>query len=211
MPRARADVDDRALVRALRLLGQRCAQAREMAGREERVPCFDHLGAVARTRHEIHIALACDVERVAFGASQDTLTLLERAGADRAAEQKDGLAEHPGILAAMKVIRNDELPTSGGSPEFVGEDNGGVGISVILVEADPGRGPSLHKHDYPEVFVVVEGQASFRGGDEQVDVPAGHMVVVPAGEPHGFTNSGHGTLRQVAIHVSPRFATEWLE
>jgi mannose-6-phosphate isomerase-like protein (cupin superfamily) len=111
----------------------------------------------------------------------------------------------------MKVIRNDELPTSGGSPEFVGEDNGGVGISVILVEADPGRGPSLHRHDYPEVFVVLEGQASFRGGDEQVDVPAGHMVVVPAGEPHGFKNSGDGTLRQVAIHVSPRFVTDWLE
>jgi mannose-6-phosphate isomerase-like protein (cupin superfamily) len=35
-------------------------------------------------------------------------------------------------------------------------------------------------------------------------------VVVPAGEPHGFTNSGNGTLRQVAIHVSPRFETEWL-
>jgi mannose-6-phosphate isomerase-like protein (cupin superfamily) len=42
-------------------------------------------------------------------------------------------------------------------------------------------------------------------------VPAGHMVVVPAGEPHGFINSGDDTLRQVAIHVSPRFATEWLE
>ena len=111
----------------------------------------------------------------------------------------------------MKVIRNDELPTSGGSPEFVGEDNGGVGISVILVEVDPGRGPSLHRHDYPEVFVVLEGQATFRGGDEQVEVPAGHMVVVPAGEAHGFKNSGDGTLRQVAIHVSPRFATEWLE
>jgi quercetin dioxygenase-like cupin family protein len=111
----------------------------------------------------------------------------------------------------MKVIRNDELPTSGASPEFVGADHGGVGISVILVEAAPGRGPSLHRHDYPEVFVVLEGQATFRGADEQVDVPAGHMVVVPAGEPHGFVNSGDDTLRQVAIHVSPRFATEWLE
>jgi mannose-6-phosphate isomerase-like protein (cupin superfamily) len=110
----------------------------------------------------------------------------------------------------MKVIRNDELPRSGASPEFVGDDHG-VGISVILVEAAPGRGPSLHRHDYPEVFVVLDGQATFRGGDERVDVGAGHMVVVPAGEPHGFVNSGEDTLRQVAIHVSPRFATEWLE
>jgi mannose-6-phosphate isomerase-like protein (cupin superfamily) len=144
-------------------------------------------------------------------APQRALALLEPARANRTTKEIDGRAEHRGILAAMKVIRSEELPTSGASPEFVGADHGGVGVSVILVEAAPGRGPSLHRHDYPEVFVVLEGQATFRGGDEQVDVPAGHMVVVPAGEPHCFTNSGDGMLRQVAIHVSQRFATEWLE
>jgi quercetin dioxygenase-like cupin family protein len=144
-------------------------------------------------------------------AAERPLALYQRVFADRAAEEIEGRAEHRGILAAMKVIRNDELPTSGASPEFEGAEHGGVGISVILVEAAPGRGPSLHRHEYPEVFVVLEGQATFRGGNDQVDVPAGHMVVVPAGEPHGFINSGDDTLRQVAIHVSPRFATEWLE
>ena len=83
-----------------------------MAGGEERVPCFDHLGAVARTRHEIHVALARDVERVALRAAQDTLTLLERAGADRAAEQIDGLAEHPGhrqyVMPTMSQLVFDE-------------------------------------------------------------------------------------------------------
>jgi mannose-6-phosphate isomerase-like protein (cupin superfamily) len=147
---------------------------------------------------------------VTGSAAERPLALYQRVFADRAAEEIEGRAEHRGILAAMKVIRNDELPTSGASPEFVGADHG-VGISVILVEAAPGRGPSLHRHDYPEVFVVLDGQATFRSADEQVDVSAGHMVVVPAGEPHGFTNSGDKTLRQVAIHVSPRFATEWLE
>jgi mannose-6-phosphate isomerase-like protein (cupin superfamily) len=136
--------------------------------------------------------------------------MLQSARADGAPQEIDRVTEHRGILAAMKVIRTDDLRTSGGSPELIGEDHG-VGISVILVEAAPGRGPSLHRHDYAEVFVVIEGQASFRGGDEQVDVPAGHVVVVPGGEPHGFTNSGDATLRQVAIHVSPRFVTEWLE
>jgi mannose-6-phosphate isomerase-like protein (cupin superfamily) len=36
-------------------------------------------------------------------------------------------------------------------------------------------------------------------------------VVIPAGQPHGFTNTGHTRLRQVDIHASPRFVTEWLE
>ena len=37
------------------------------------------------------------------------------------------------------------------------------------------------------------------------------IVVIPPGQPHGFVNSGEGRLRQVDIHVSPSFSTEWLE
>jgi hypothetical protein len=29
-------------------------------------------------------------------------------------------------------------------------------------------------------------------------------------QPHAFVNTGDGPLRQVDIHVSPHFATEWL-
>jgi mannose-6-phosphate isomerase-like protein (cupin superfamily) len=80
-----------------------------------------------------------------------------------------------------------------------------------LLDAAPGRGPSLHGHDYAEVFIVLEGQATFRGPDGVRKVSEGHVVIAPAGEPHGFVNSGDGRLRQVNIHASPRFVTEWLE
>jgi hypothetical protein len=35
-------------------------------------------------------------------------------------------------------------------------------------------------------------------------------VVVAAGLPHKFVNSGIGRLRQVDVHASERFVTEWL-
>jgi quercetin dioxygenase-like cupin family protein len=110
----------------------------------------------------------------------------------------------------MEILRYDELVHSNNSIEFEGADHGGAGVSFFIVDAAPGRGPSLHKHDYPEVFIVLEGQATFRGPDGDVDVGAGHVVVVPAGEPHAFTASEDGS-RQVNIHVSPRFVTEWIE
>jgi mannose-6-phosphate isomerase-like protein (cupin superfamily) len=111
----------------------------------------------------------------------------------------------------MYVIDQNELPLSVIAREFIGEDNGGVGISVLLIDAPPGHGPRLHRHAYEEVFIVQEGQATFTAGDDERQVGAGEVVVVPPDTPHRFVNSGDGPLRQIAIHVNSRFVTEWLE
>ena len=113
--------------------------------------------------------------------------------------------------AGAYVVRRGDLPADGSSREFVGSDHAGAGISFILVDAAPGRGPALHRHPYEEVFIVQEGRATYTAGDADLEVTAGDIVVVPAGVPHRFVNSGDGPLRQIDIHVSPRFQTEWLE
>jgi quercetin dioxygenase-like cupin family protein len=118
-------------------------------------------------------------------------------------------------IAAMtdvEIIRLDELPPSTIAREFVGADHGGVGICAIFVEAPPGAGPSLHRHPYPEIVITQEGTATFLVGEEGEPraVGAGEMVVIPAGQWHAFVNSGDGPLRQVDIHVSASFDTEWL-
>lgn len=87
----------------------------------------------------------------------------------------------------------------------------GASISIIVVDAAPGEGPKLHRHTYREVFVVLEGEATFTLGDEQRLVRAGEVAVAPPGVPHRFVNSGEGRLRQVDIHEQPQFVTEWLE
>ena len=69
----------------------------------------------------------------------------------------------------------------------------------------------MHRHPYEEVFLVQEGTATFTAGEETMKVTVGQVVVVPAGVPHKFTNSGTGRLRQVDVHASDRFVTEWLE
>ncbi|MEA2125441.1 MAG: hypothetical protein QOI80_2223 [Solirubrobacteraceae bacterium] len=111
----------------------------------------------------------------------------------------------------MKVFAHGDLEPSGNfSRELQGKAAGHPGVSLIIVEAQPGRGPSLHTHDYAEVMVILEGSATFTDGSASVEVGAGHVVVVPAGEPHGFTNTGDGVLRQIDIHVADEFLTHWL-
>jgi mannose-6-phosphate isomerase-like protein (cupin superfamily) len=110
----------------------------------------------------------------------------------------------------MQVLKQAELPWSVFSHELVGADHGDLGISVILLDAAPGKGPRLHTHPYDEVLIVLEGEANAFAGDEERQVGPGDVVIVPAGEPHGFLNTGQTQLRQIDIHLSPRFETEWL-
>jgi mannose-6-phosphate isomerase-like protein (cupin superfamily) len=110
----------------------------------------------------------------------------------------------------VPVIKQSDLPWSSIAHELVGDDHGGIGLCVIFVDAEPGRGPALHTHPYDEVLIIQEGRATATVGDETIDVGAGDIVLIPAGEPHAFTNTGDTNLRQVDIHASPRFSTEWL-
>lgn len=111
----------------------------------------------------------------------------------------------------MHVTTLSELPTSNFSRELIGDDHGGVDLSIIFVDAAPGRGPSLHRHDYAEVFIVQEGEATVTAGDETRVVSAGEIVIVPAGVWHAFTNTGDGALKQIDLHLNSHFATEWAQ
>ena len=95
--------------------------------------------------------------------------------------------------------------------ELLGENYGGIPASVIFVAAEPGEGPRLHTHPYAELFFVVEGQATFSDGVDDRVVHAGDTVIVSPHQPHRFVNSGEGRLRQIDVHLNPRFVTEWLE
>ena len=110
-----------------------------------------------------------------------------------------------------EVVRFEELEPTEQSHEFVGEAHGDVPFCVILVHSKPGVGPKLHRHPYPEVFIVESGRATFQIGDTSMVIEGGNVVVSPAGEAHGFVNSGDGELRLTAIHGAGRFDTEWLE
>jgi mannose-6-phosphate isomerase-like protein (cupin superfamily) len=109
------------------------------------------------------------------------------------------------------IIPFADLDPTRHSHEFVGGEHGDLPFSVILVHTGPGGGPAVHRHPYPEVFIVEAGEATFTLGDRSVVVVAGHVVVGPPDIAHGFTNTGRDELRLTAIHGSSRFITEWLE
>jgi mannose-6-phosphate isomerase-like protein (cupin superfamily) len=105
------------------------------------------------------------------------------------------------------VVERDRLPAS----ELEGRNYSGANVSVIFVDVGPGEGPRLHRHPYEEVFIVLEGESTFTVGAARVAARAGQVVIVRPGVAHAFVNSGAGRLRQIDIHPSGSFVTEWLE
>ena len=104
----------------------------------------------------------------------------------------------------IHLIGKDELPYGKIAHKFEGHRYGDVNVSFFLVDSPPGGGAVLHTHPYEEVFVTLEGNATFTVGNKTIEVDAGKIVVAPADVPHKFVNSGTGPLRQVDIHPSGR-------
>ena len=96
------------------------------------------------------------------------------------------------------VIPIEELRRTPTAALFEGGDEAAISIFVTEFE----RGPALHLHPYPEVFVVQSGTAAFTVGDEELTVTGGHFVVAPAQTPHRFIGTGDDTLRVIGIHPS---------
>lgn len=79
-----------------------------------------------------------------------------------------------------------------------GSDTDGK-YTLIDMHVPPGGGPPPHRHDFEEMFSVLEGEVevTFRG--EKVTARAGETINVPANAPHGFHNSGSAPSRLLCM------------
>jgi quercetin dioxygenase-like cupin family protein len=109
------------------------------------------------------------------------------------------------------LLGRGDLPGSPEAHQFIGADHGALPISLFLVDGRPGAGPLLHRHPYPEVFIVHAGEAEFEIDGTRLRATAGDILIAPAGSAHRFTNTGTQRLRVTAIHTAPDMDTEWLE
>lgn len=83
-----------------------------------------------------------------------------------------------------------------------GDDTGGR-FTLIDMYVPPGGGPPMHRHDYEETFVILDGHLdlTFRGTTQAAG--AGTAVNVPANAPHQFRNSSDAPARLLCISAPP--------
>jgi quercetin dioxygenase-like cupin family protein len=108
----------------------------------------------------------------------------------------------------MLRLRQHDLPFVGSSHQFVGADQGDVAVSVFLFNGLPGKGPGPHRHPYDEIQFIQSGRGRWTVNGEEFEAGAGDVLVIKAGEVHGFKCIGDEPLVQVDVHLSPRFIQE---
>ena len=84
----------------------------------------------------------------------------------------------------------------------------GSGASFFRVSVAPGSGSALHKHPYPETWIVYAGNVRFTVGSQDIVVSSGDVVVAAQDIPHKFLNVGTERLHMICIHPSPRIIQE---
>jgi quercetin dioxygenase-like cupin family protein len=112
----------------------------------------------------------------------------------------DDLSRH---LTVARPDQDQDLPHIGLVGDtytiLVGGDDTAGKYTLIDMHVPPGGGPPPHRHDFEEMFTILEGEVevTFRG--ETLTARAGETINVPANAPHAFTNAGHEATRLLCL------------
>lgn len=79
-----------------------------------------------------------------------------------------------------------------------GQDTAGR-YTLIDMHVPPGGGPPPHRHDFEEMFSVLDGEVrvTFRG--QTLTAQAGETINVPANAPHSFANASGTPARLLCL------------
>lgn len=96
-----------------------------------------------------------------------------------------------GTWAMMSLFEHLlEAPESGGR------------LGIAMVTQPPGVATPLHRHTREsEAFYLLEGQMSYRAGEQDFDLYGGCFIYLPEGLPHAFRIRGDRPARLLALTV----------
>ena len=99
---------------------------------------------------------------------------------------EDGNLRHVGVVSDTYTIL------------LTGQDTGDR-YCLIDMHVPPGGGPPPHRHDFEEMFTVLDGEieATFRGAKSVVR--AGETINIPANAPHSFINASDRPARLLCM------------
>jgi quercetin dioxygenase-like cupin family protein len=85
---------------------------------------------------------------------------------------------------------------------LTGEETGGR-YTLIDMHVPPNGGPPPHRHDFEEMFTVLDGELEVTFRDQTQRASAGSTVNIPANAPHFFKNTSDKPARLLCMCTPP--------
>jgi quercetin dioxygenase-like cupin family protein len=79
-----------------------------------------------------------------------------------------------------------------------GKDTAGH-YTLIDMHVPPGGGPPPHRHDFEEMFTMLDGEVEFTFRGETMVARIGETVNIPANAPHSFRNASDRPARLLCM------------
>src|SRR6185437_2829320 len=79
-----------------------------------------------------------------------------------------------------------------------GKDTAGH-YTLIDMHVPPGGGPPPHRHDFEEMFTMLDGEVEFTFRGETMVARIGETVNIPANAPHSFRNASDRPARLLCV------------
>jgi quercetin dioxygenase-like cupin family protein len=88
---------------------------------------------------------------------------------------------------------------------LVSGDESGDELGAAIVTQPPGIATPLHVHtNEAEAFYLLDGQLTYRAGEELLHLSEGDFIFLPRGVPHAFRVTGTSPMRCLALTVPGR-------
>ena len=122
------------------------------------------------------------------------------------ATAKSGASIPPDDAARKLTLANPDDPGSshvsvaGGTYTILvsGKDTAGR-YSLIDMLVPPGGGPPPHRHDFEEMFTILDGEIELTFRGQVHHARAGSTVNIPANAPHSFKNKSEQPARMLCM------------
>ena len=107
-------------------------------------------------------------------------------------------------LANPDDPKSRHISVAGGTYTILvsGEETGGR-YSLIDMLVPPGGGPPPHRHDFEEMFTILDGEIELTLRGEAHRASVGSTVNIPANAPHSFKNKSDKPARMLCMCTPP--------
>lgn len=124
----------------------------------------------------------------------------------------DDMSRELGVARPETDPQLPHISIAGGTYTILlsGEQTGGRYCLVDML-VPPTGGPPAHRHDFEEMFYVIDGEIELTIRGKQFTARRGETVNIPANAPHSFRNRADGPARLLCMCTPPGQELYFLE